>query len=132
MFVQFRRGTLAGLMFAGFVLGCAQPADDDGGGQDVICEIETDDSQCDICIKTGCCQQYTTCYNDPSCMCVLNCSITGEGPDVCSERCGLADPDFNAVIANLDGGEQLCQVECQDPCSVVDPTDDDDDLTAVE
>jgi hypothetical protein len=117
MFVQFRRGPLAGVLLAGFVLGCARPATvDDDGAPGVICEVETDDSECDVCVKTSCCQQYIACYDDPSCMCVLNCATVGEGHEVCADRCGLAEMDYNSALATLNGGEKTCQLECQDAC----------------
>ncbi|WAS94267.1 hypothetical protein [Nannocystis punicea] len=117
MFIQSKRRFYACLMTAGLVLGCAM-SDDDDGVAEAVCEVDADDTDCDVCIKTGCCGEYSSCQNDTDCLCVLNCANDNQPREVCATRCNVTDENITDILTLLGGENQTCTVQCDDECAV--------------
>ncbi|MCY1056747.1 hypothetical protein [Nannocystis sp. SCPEA4] len=117
MIIQSKRRFYAGLMTAGLVLGCALSDDDDDDAV-AVCAVDEDDTDCDVCIKTGCCGAYSSCQNDPNCICVLNCANDNQPREVCATRCNVTTTEISDVLTVLAGTNQTCTVQCNDECAV--------------
>lgn len=107
------------------VVACNGSDDDDAAGQP-ICEEAVDDSDCEVCIKTGCCDQYAACMNDANCACVLACASENQTEAQCAARCKVADAEIDDVVTLVSGQGQTCSVQCEDRCTVYAFDDDDD------
>ncbi|MDC0718346.1 hypothetical protein [Nannocystis bainbridge] len=124
MFFQYKRRFHAGLMMGALVLGCALAEDDDDDAV-AVCAVDADDTDCDVCIKTGCCGAYSSCQNDPDCICVLNCANENQPREVCASRCNVPTTEISDILTVLGGTDQTCTVQCDDECAVYDFVDDD-------
>lgn len=124
MIIQSKRRFYAGLMTAALVLGCALSDDDDDDAV-AVCAVDADDTDCDVCIKTGCCGSYASCQNDPNCICVLNCANDNQPREVCATRCNVSTTEIADVLTVLSGENQTCTVQCDDECAVYGFVDDD-------
>lgn len=118
-----KRRFYAGLMIAAAVIGCAASDDDDDAVE--VCAVDADDTDCDVCIKTGCCDAYSSCQNDPDCYCVLNCANENQPREVCASRCNVTTTEITDVLTVLGGTDQTCTVQCDDECAVYGFVDDD-------
>ncbi|MBZ5714011.1 hypothetical protein [Nannocystis pusilla] len=125
MFIQSKRRFYAGLLTAGLVLGCALSEVDDDDDAVAVCAVDEDDTDCDVCIKTGCCGAYSSCQNDPNCICVLNCANENQPREVCATRCNVSTTEISDVLTVLAGTDQTCTVQCDDECAVYGFVDDD-------
>lgn len=127
MFIQSQRWAFAGLMAAAVAVGCGlSNVDDDDDVVGAVCEADADDSDCDVCIKTGCCDSYAACQDQPNCMCVLNCANDEQTAEVCAGRCNVTADEIANVLTVLNGENQTCTVQCEDECTVYDFADYDD------
>lgn len=106
------------------IVGCAGTDDDDADA--AICEEDVDDSDCEVCIKTGCCESYAACQDDADCACILACSTAGQTEAQCATSCKLTEPEMSAALTLLSGENQSCSVQCEDECVVYGFDDDDD------
>src|SRR5690606_37969292 len=82
------------------------------------------DPVCDLCLKTACCQTYTTCVNEPDCNCVLNCATSGAAREDCEARCHIDARRVSEVVTLLEGSSEACDVQCGDRCRVFELADD--------
>ena len=119
----FAVGVTAVGVTAAVVGGCSGSDDDDTGP---ICEEDADDSDCEVCIKTGCCDAYTACQNNTDCTCILQCSTENQIEAQCAARCNVTDTEVSDALALLSGQDQTCSVQCEDDCVVYGYDDDDD------
>lgn len=104
----------AALWAAAVVLGCV--VDD---GEVDACDVVTDDSDCTVCVKTGCCEQWRQCRRDADCTCILGCTDDGKTRAQCATQCEVSQTEI-ADILKLLGDQQDCDVECADQCSIYD------------
>ena len=125
MFIQTRHWAHAAAMVTAMVVGCAMPElddelddDDDIVGAEAICEADLDDTACDLCLKTACCDSYTACRTDPDCNCVYGCANAGDSREECEERCHVDTSEFTQAVDLLAGGADACDMQCDEPCGV--------------
>jgi hypothetical protein len=73
----------------------------------------SDGTPCGDCLANNCCDQLTTCFNDPSCLqdvgCFINCVTNGGGPPQCLFQC-VKDPAALQLLFCLGGqcGPGIC------------------------
>ena len=53
------------------------------------CDPDVADTACDTCVKSACCPQIQTCFQDAGCTCVMPCLGDGYGLLACFGACGL-------------------------------------------
>lgn len=88
-----------------------------GGGEVDVCDVVTDDTDCMVCVKTGCCEQYRQCRRDTDCTCILACSDAGRTRAQCASNCSVTQTEI-ADVLHLLGDQQDCDVQCADQCPV--------------
>jgi len=74
------------------------------GPQPSICDPGPNDDACVSCAKENCCDQLEACPLDAACLCLLQCVLMGDTPEVCEMQCGQS-PASQAVV---DCGDANC------------------------
>ena len=80
------------------------------------CEIGPEDSECDSCVKSMCCDQLTACDADPECVCFQECAGSMEPsinvPTVCAKQCMIDQPFAHPTVGQVLSCSNGCLLQC--------------------
>ncbi len=93
-------------------------ADDGGGtggtGANRLCQIDSDDDACGVCVKQECCDTFAACINSVDCQYFSAClSDCGTLDEACIDPCATQYPEGGLIFVDyLSCSNDYCSTEC--------------------